>query len=264
MGCFSKDIFSIIKNSSSKHTLNELVKICRLKYNIGVADVKKTMRELVERGDIEYINVLGNTFPVVSFSKAARLSVKIIVCPPDISPDKDNPDDIIIRLEKTTSFGRGDHPTTRLSLAGCEKFFSWREKKGGYALDMGCGTGILAMASVFMGIEKAYGVDIDPVAVFDAEKNILLNNLEEKVFVSNTWPEQIYFDLIFANLRPPTLFKFRKKFESILYESGGVVISGYKKEEEKSVLDEFSKSFGYVKSWSEKKWCSALFYGKEY
>lgn len=257
---FRDDILNLIKNSGDKLTLTDLIKKLSREKNLSGLKVKKEIRSLVDEGVLEYLNELGHTFPVLSFNREVRLSKRVVVYPPGISILNKNKEDFYIKIEKSTSFGRGNHPTTRLSLKAIEEAFSKGRIGSGSVFDVGCGTGILAMASVFMGMEKAFGVDIDPVAIFDCKKNISLNSLENKMAVSDKWPEKEEYDLLCANLRPPTLVEYKESFREYLKDDGAVVFSGFKPEEEGWLFKDMSDLFDLQRVWRENDWCSVLMY----
>jgi ribosomal protein L11 methyltransferase len=85
--------------------------------------------------------------------------------------------DLVLRLDPGMAFGTGLHPTTQLCLETLED----RVRPGMEMIDLGCGSGILAIAAVKLGAEKALGVDIDPQAVRVARENALLNRVESSV-----------------------------------------------------------------------------------
>jgi len=93
------------------------------------------------------------------------------------SPDEQ--DRIPIRIESGGVFGTGEHATTRLCLAAIER----HAPAGGKIIDIGTGTGILAMAAVKMGAGEGLAVDIDPMAVDIASRNIRMNGLENRIRV---------------------------------------------------------------------------------
>ncbi len=83
---------------------------------------------------------------------------------------------IVINLEPGLAFGTGTHETTRLCLQALEKYV----KKGDKVLDVGCGSGILAVASLLLGAESAFGIDIDELAVKASRENAKLNGVEDR------------------------------------------------------------------------------------
>jgi ribosomal protein L11 methyltransferase len=87
--------------------------------------------------------------------------------------------DLILRLDPGMAFGTGMHPTTQLCLETLED----RIRPGMDVIDLGCGSGILAIAAVKLGAGRALGVDTDPQAVRVARENVLLNGVESSVEV---------------------------------------------------------------------------------
>ena len=83
---------------------------------------------------------------------------------------------VVLNLDPGLAFGTGTHETTRLVLQVIEKYAG----KGKTFLDIGCGSGILAVAGLLLGCESAVGVDIDEMAVKTARENAELNKVSEK------------------------------------------------------------------------------------
>ncbi len=89
------------------------------------------------------------------------------------------PEDVIIELDPGQAFGTGLHPTTRMCLAALEEHV----QPGDTVLDLGTGSGILAIAAAKLGAARVLAVDIDPVAVHAAEANIRANHVSPVVTV---------------------------------------------------------------------------------
>lgn len=83
---------------------------------------------------------------------------------------------VVLNLDPGLAFGTGTHETTRLCLTALERYI----KQGGHVLDVGCGSGILAVASLLLGAGRAVGVDIDELAVKTAKENAALNQVEDR------------------------------------------------------------------------------------
>ena len=75
------------------------------------------------------------------------------------------PGDVVVALDPGMAFGTGLHPTTRLCLAALERLADRGAVAGARVLDVGCGSGILALAALRLGAANALGVDTDPIAV---------------------------------------------------------------------------------------------------
>ncbi len=170
-----------------------------------------------------------------------------------------------IDISKGASFGFGDHPTTRLAIQGIEAALSENhgilKADNSRALDIGTGSGVLAIAAVLLGIKRAVGIDIDPCARDEAQKNIKLNGLEHRIKILDTSVEDIKetYSLITANLRYPTLKRLCSHIAKITQKKGAVVVSGIKSDEVEDLLDNFTQN-GFQCTWKafEKDWAGMV------
>jgi ribosomal protein L11 methyltransferase len=111
-----------------------------------------------------------------------------------------------IVIEPKMAFGTGDHPTTSLCLSAVDAYL--RTHPGATVLDVGTGTGVLAIAARLLGAERAVGVDNDPMSVELAQENASANGVPE-VELSGKTLEQLEgtFDLVVANILANTLIE---------------------------------------------------------
>lgn len=110
-----------------------------------------------------------------------------------------------IRLDPSVIFGSGFHHSTRLCLEMLSKYQQTPETGIGSVLDLGCGTGLLAIAAARLGAEKVLAVDNNPMACQVARANCRSNGVEDKVEVRcldlrQQCPDSGEFDLVIANL----------------------------------------------------------------
>ena len=126
---------------------------------------------------------------------------RFIIAPP-WSEVKDAREKIVIRIEPGMAFGTGTHETTRLCLKAIERYF-----RGGSFLDVGTGTGILAIAAAKMFPDaRVEGVDTDAAAVEIARENARLNGVSQIDFRAGSIDEQTQSaDLVCANLTAPVI-----------------------------------------------------------
>jgi ribosomal protein L11 methyltransferase len=145
------------------------------------------------------------------------------------------PDDVVIALDPGMAFGTGLHPTTRLCLAGIEtwadddRFASGTAGHGGSrVLDVGCGSGILAIAAGAFGAEELVGLDTDPIAIEATAANARRNRLGRRIRARvGTLPSgERLFDLVLANLIASVLIDLADGLAAELRPAGRLLASG--------------------------------------
>ncbi|MBW2010268.1 MAG: 50S ribosomal protein L11 methyltransferase [Deltaproteobacteria bacterium] len=227
--------------------------------------IKPAVKALVSAGELTYTYNYGCSFIEISFNKPVRISKHIVVKPPGIFY-KPMSEDVEIELLHGASFGTGEHPTTRLAVRGMEYALKeidfLRSKKKTCALDIGTGSGILAITAARLGIKKAIGTDIDPCARSEAKENVKINRLDDKIEICDRMIDNIdeRFTLVTANLRYPTIKRIYSKIAEITEPAGGVVVSGIKEEEVPELLDIYTEKHFECK-WKEceKSWAGLVF-----
>lgn len=228
--------------------------------------VQAAIRELVTAGALTYTAEHGRTFLEPSFDRPVRVSERIVLSPPDREVPR-GPGDIVVCLRPGAAFGVGRHPTTRLSLRGIE--FALRREAavhrcaGSRALDIGTGSGVLAIAAVKLGIENGVGLDIDPCAVAEARHNVRLNGLAGRIEISDRGLEGLdgLFSLVVANLRLPTLARLAAAIAALTMPGAALVISGVQQEEQAAVVAAYGRQrFECVWSVAEDRWIGLVLY----
>lgn len=134
-------------------------------------------------------------------------------------------DKIVIQIDPKMSFGTGHHETTRLSLVLLEKYVH----PGMAVLDVGTGTGILAIAAAKLGASAALGIDIDEWSVINAKENIRRNRQLKKVKVVLGGIAKIpkrKFDLLIANIDLPTITETFSHLVKKVRPGGFIILSG--------------------------------------
>lgn len=161
----------------------------------------------------------------------------------------------VLHIEPGLAFGTGSHPTTKLCLETLEKYID----ADATVLDIGCGSGILSIASLLLGAQSAFGVDIDSLAVktalanaaengFDSSKfNVVQGNLSDKVSGK--------FNVVVANIVADIIMEFNKDVSKFLTDDGVYITGGIIESREDEVLYSFAQNGFEVKErFEEKGW----------
>lgn len=185
------------------------------------------------------------------YFKPFTVSDKIIIKPSWEEYNESTEGKLILEIDPGMSFGTGQHHTTRLCIEQIIKHMT----EGMRVLDMGCGSGILSIASILLGAENCVGVDIDENAVRIAKENAELNNIFEDRFslycgdVTNDekLQEKIgnnKYDMIAVNIIAQIIMGMSMTFPKFLKKGGLVIASGIIKKYLQDVLDNF-KELGF-------------------
>nr|WP_281383013.1 50S ribosomal protein L11 methyltransferase [Dissulfurirhabdus thermomarina] len=135
-----------------------------------------------------------------------------------------------IRLRTGWAFGSGRHPSTRAAAAALEWLADRGRVEGREVLDVGAGTGILAVLAVRMGAAAVTAVDTDPEAVALAAENLRLNGASARAEVRDVSLERLpaaAFDLATANLVPSVLVRLAPHIRRCLRPGGRLVAAGF-------------------------------------
>lgn len=168
------------------------------------------------------------------FFKPIKIGQKFIVAP-SWEKVKLSESRIIIKIDPGMAFGTGYHETTCLCLELLEKYLKTRYE----VLDLGTGTGILAIAALKLGAEKVLAVDNDKLAVEIARKNIKYNSLRNnfKVNISDGFKNiRGKFNLIIANLTAKEILKLAPEIKNFLLKNGLFICSGIISEDKNKVV----------------------------
>jgi ribosomal protein L11 methyltransferase len=151
------------------------------------------------------------------------------------------PGDVVLALDPGMAFGTGLHPTTRLCLAGIEALADRGALAGTRVLDVGCGSGILAIAALKLGAASALGVDTDPIAVeatlANARRNRLVRRLRAREGSLPTG--EAPFEVVLANLIAGLLVPLAGHLSEELRPGGTLLASGIFVDREREVAAAF-------------------------
>jgi len=154
----------------------------------------------------------------------------------------DAPDDSAanIQLDPGLAFGTGTHPTTAL----CLEWLDAHPPQGQTVIDYGCGSGILAIAALKLGAEKAWGIDNDPQALVASGENALKNHLEDRLDLYR--PEAmpgLQVDLVIANILANPLQELAPRLAHLVKPGGHIILSGILREQAEGLNRIYSQWF---------------------
>ncbi|MBF8267636.1 MAG: Ribosomal protein methyltransferase [Dehalococcoidia bacterium] len=151
---------------------------------------------------------------------------RIVVCP-SWREYTAKPGEVVIGMDPGMAFGTGHHPTTRMCLSEMDKLVT----PGARVMDVGTGSGILAMAAARLGADHVLALDMDPVAIKTARANIKANGLQRIVKVEHykLSPDEGdlgSFNLVVANLYTRVVLDLAPALIAQLVPNGKLVVSG--------------------------------------
>jgi ribosomal protein L11 methyltransferase len=196
-----------------------------------------------------------------------RIGERSVIVPSWLEYDA-QPGDIVLRLDPGMAFGTGLHPTTQLCVALLEQYVH----PGGRVLDLGCGSGVLAIAAAKLGAGPVLALDTDPIAVTATRENAARNGMDEQVHVAEGslgggaqlghWlgesvvlrplpvaPDEelrttdyglLTFDVIVANIIARVLAALAGDMAAALAPGGTLIASGIIAEREPEVVEAFA------------------------
>ena len=140
--------------------------------------------------------------------------------------DYDAGDRAILNIEPGAAFGTGTHDTTRLCLQVLDEIVTNEDT----VLDIGCGSGILAIAAMLLGAGKGFGVDIDPVAVKTAAENGRMNGISEDAlqFVCGDLADKVTekYSIVVANIVADIIKLFSTQVRAFMLPGAKFIASG--------------------------------------
>jgi len=177
--------------------------------------------------------------------KAVKVTDHIVIRPPWEQYEPGSGETVVV-IYPGMAFGTGRHPTTLLCLQALEQVWEDREQSGSpgtwQVLDVGTGTGILALAAARLGA-KVLAIDVDPEAVSSALENVRLNALEDLIWVETTPINALrqQFALILANLTAADLGHWAESLAGRTLPGGTLIISGFLTQDLPTVAARFAQ-----------------------
>ena len=248
----------------------------------GLRPIGELQTRLVHEED--WAEAWKSHFPVL------RIGRRIVIRPTWRRRHRSGPDDVVLSLDPGMAFGTGLHPTTRLCLAALEAIADEgglasasggergdvrggpgvRGVRGGpggpgdvrgggraRVIDVGCGSGILAIAAGKLGAGELLGVDVDPIAVEATRANARLNGLARRLPVEQGSVPSGHgpFDLVLANLIASLLVQLAPALRDETAVGGRILASGIFKDREGDVRAAFEAAgLTMGRRWAEDDW----------
>lgn len=186
---------------------------------------------------------------------------RFLVYPAWLSVPADS-DRLILRLDPGTAFGTGTHPTTRMCLEALEMQLS-DHSSGLTVADIGCGSGILSIGAILLGVQQVYAVDIDPLAVRATESNRDLNQIPaERLSVAEGSMEVLQelvpagVDGIVCNILAEVIVKMIPQMSALSKPNTWGILSGILVEQAHSVADVLEQHGWVIATlWKSQDWC---------
>ena len=195
------------------------------------------------------------------YYKPVKCGKKIVIVPLWEKYDAEK-DEVIIKMDPGMAFGTGTHETTRLCLSMMEKHM----QKDMTVLDMGTGSGILAIYAAKLGATKIDAYDIDPVAVRVAKENFKENGVEDKIhcdvsdLMQNADKTREKYDFVCANIVADIVIRLSECMGDYVKKDGLCAVSGIIEPQAERVKKAVSeKGFVLIDEEKENDWCAFVF-----
>lgn len=162
-------------------------------------------------------------------------------------------DRIVLNIDPGLAFGTGNHETTRLCLETLERYIHGGEKM----LDVGCGSGILAIAGLLLGAKEALGVDIDEMAVKTAKENAKMNGVDDRFeVVCGNLTDKVSgkYDVIAANIVADAIIMLSSGVKNFMDENTVYIMSGIIDTRRDDVVNAIKDDFDIIEEITDNGW----------
>lgn len=159
----------------------------------------------------------------------------------------------VLSIDPGLAFGTGGHETTRLCLEMCEKYL----KENDSVLDVGCGSGILGIATLLLGAKDAVGVDIDEVAVRTAKENAAINGVGDRfTAICGSFTDKVEgkYDIVLANIVADAIMFLSEGVKDFMKDDAVYVMSGIIDTRAEEVKMSVSRHFDIIEEHLENGW----------
>jgi len=228
-------------------------------------EARAVVRLMVDLGHLCYGYIHGVSILELAFNHPVKITEKVVLKPPRTG-HLEMDGQMVITLEPGAAFGGGQHPTTRLALKAMERCFDRHAEfltgEAGIALDIGTGTGVLAIAAIRFGAHRALATEVDPCACWEAQRNVVLNRLSDRIVVLAvpSPPRGINAVMVTANLRLPTLVDLRSEIQKTTAPGAVLIFSGIRPGEVQRLISAYgADAFDFLNQETEQNWSCVVF-----
>ena len=240
---FNAEILSSVLWEYDITGLNEDVNCMRAftgNLELSINDLSKALQRLKDENLIFNYTIEENVLEEKNWNLEWEQSINVIevtdkiVIKPTFREYQEKPGQIVLVIDPKMSFGTGEHQTTKIMLMFLEKYIECGES----ILDVGSGTGVLAIAALKLGAQHSIAIDIDEWCLDNAIENAQLNNVEKFIDVRQgeiTDIKEPGFDIILANIQKDILLKICNEIFSRVKPGGKVILSGLLTSDEEDI-----------------------------
>jgi ribosomal protein L11 methyltransferase len=260
-----QEVLSLVASDNGRITPRLLVHRLYAGGKRSRGEARAVVRRVVDQGLLSYCYILGTSFLELAFTRPVKITDKFVLKPPgtfylEIHGQK------VITIEPGAAFGGGQHPTTRLALKGMtwcfDRYAKFLTGAAAIALDIGTGTGVLAIAAVRCGVHRAIATEVDPCARWEARRNVALNGLSERIVVRSVPSPPLGKNavMVTANLRLPTLVNLRSEIPKTAAPGAILIFSGIRPEELPQLISAYgAAAFDLLYQETEQSWSCVVF-----
>lgn len=226
----------------------------------GIAKLKKLKDEIdLGRLEIKIANVSeadwANNWK--KYYKPLKIGEKIVI-KPSWEEYKADDGDLVVDMDPGMAFGTGTHETTYMCIELLQKYINCDD----IVFDIGCGSGILSIASAMLGSKEVTGVDFDSVAVAVAKDNVNKNKLEDKVKIKCGDLTDVIegkANIIVANIIADVIIKLTNDIQNFIIPNGIFISSGIIKERMEDVKSALTnKNYEILETVTKGEWVAIV------
>ncbi len=224
--------------------------------------LKNSLEDLVLQGhsiDLEHISCVllrdeDWSESWKNFFEPLKIEKNVVIKPPWKEYIPEDREEKVIIINPGMAFGTGSHETTKMAAYYIQKYAPSMNS----ILDLGCGTGILAIIASIFGVKNVYAIDNDELARSALKENLTLNNLDGRVefFLQEGLKNfSLKAECIVANIQASVFKKIKKEFSPVLVSPGILILTGILLEQKDEILELFyEENFEFIEELKEAEW----------